>query len=223
MGIGKTIQGIGTSELYHPEPAIFMQRLADTFQLNIHKFYIDGEEQVFDGINNGAGLEIAVHAFSSGKKKQITYDFGIPISHSTEKVFDFMFYPNQIFSFSHIPYSSASWRFFIEDMVVGGIKNLLPSYRAVQKLYMPYVELLGCKQLIISTDAGYQWEEDLLFSDNYEGVFTDDTLMDYISESDNIRFISLHEVFAGKHTYDLRKIYEAKGEFDIAFIDHLIH
>ncbi|WP_069657750.1 hypothetical protein [Arcticibacter eurypsychrophilus] len=61
MGLGKTIREVGAAELYHPEPDVFLQRVSDTFQVNISEFYIDGNEQNFTCTTSAYSESISVH------------------------------------------------------------------------------------------------------------------------------------------------------------------
>ncbi|EOR96758.1 hypothetical protein ADIARSV_0021 [Arcticibacter svalbardensis MN12-7] len=71
MGLGKSIKGMGTSELYHLEPDIFLRRVSDTFQVNISEFYIDGDEQNFNAPSSAYLESISVHDFHSMQKKPL--------------------------------------------------------------------------------------------------------------------------------------------------------
>ena len=220
MGIGKNIEGVGISDIYHPNPEQFIRNVSERFKVNVD-YYLDGDKQ---NLQSDSSFVQSISVRSSRSEKLRSYDIDFPIA-DPEKEFSFSFYPNNVFSFMHIPFVNG-WGFFIADLFGDYLgtqskEDFQKEWQAVRSLYLPLMECLNCQQLLITTDAGYNWEWEIFFSERFGKKYSFQDLLDCVKKLDWLQILSLTEAFDFKLCDTLRKLYDEKRVYDVAFVDQM--
>lgn len=225
MGSGKLVLGYGITNVYHAEPEVFLNNIATSFKVNVKGIlYGDDEEvnELFIDHSFGKTLTVNVSLFLG---EDSSYDVIYPIDIGYEKDLMFSFLPNNVFSVMHIPFAE-TWRFLIAailgdyDRYLKGHDNYIKTQLELRSLYWPLLAGLNCKQIFMTTNAHHNWENVILYREEYDCMFEFEDILQAAKDADGIQLFDLLEAFGGKFDDQLKAIYD-DDVFKIGFIDKL--
>lgn len=226
MSSGKSIYAHSVGTIYDPKPEVFLQKLSIALAYNINVCFFDStsDKEINDTlyIENGFNEALVVNV-DIDRIFDENYFIVVPINH-VEKEFWITFYPNGIISIFHIPFTNG-WSFFVESILdksgyyFGGWDNYKKGMENVRELYMPIFKKLKCNKVFLSTDANYNWENELVFEGTYNQKISFEDILNCAVDKDNLKIFSLKSVFQGKFHSEIQKLYQEKEYFKIAFLD----
>lgn len=226
MSSGKNIYAYSVSSIYHPNPEVFLGQLSKALASNLNVCFFDSttntnpDKKLY--INNGFSEVLQINV-DIDRNFEENYFIVIPVNH-VEKELWIEFYPNDIISIFHIPFTNG-WRFFIEDILdksgyyYGGWDNYIKKMESVRELYIPIFKKLKCNKVFLSTEANHKWENELVFEGTYNQKTSFEDILSCAADKDNIKIFSLKSVFQGKFHGEIKNLYQEKRYFKIAFID----
>lgn len=176
MGIGKTMQAIGLSEIYSSDYKVVVEALAKRLECNIELDSYNGtdfdlaipEPQVFDfGYNRTYDLYVQYFDIDI-KNPDINniycdYQFTIPNAQPNHEAIEIDFHPDNIIHVMFLDFEER-WEYFF-DILFGNRKSqekqmIFSEYHKLRHAYWDILTKIGCDKIVIYTDFHYKLEDE---------------------------------------------------------------
>lgn len=224
MGSGKTIWGVGITDIYDADPETFLANVSKTFHVNVKGILNDKNfDETEIVLQNGYAELITINV--QLYEVEYGYEVHFPVIHKYEKTLDFSFYSNNLFSVMHLPFSAA-WRFFIDEILgegdeyLAGFDGFLKEKLDVRELYIPLLKKMNCSKMLVVSDVDYNWRNEFLYGNNYDAKYSFEDIQQAVHKLDKITLFDLKDTLNRKNNKEIQKI-AAEDIFQIAFIDEL--
>lgn len=158
MGIGKTIEAFGISNLYTSDTKQFLSQLPTTFNYEVTIYDIDycivEEYKMIHQNTDSSALYLTVEINLYKENEDPLYTITVPIKTENESKLNFIFYKNQLvqiqfLTFEHLWLSFLQCLYNYQDFDI---------FLQLRKEYKYWCKILGIDSLLIFSDHLYKFE-----------------------------------------------------------------
>lgn len=210
MGIGKTMQAIGLSEIYSSDYKVVVEALAKRLECNIELDSYNGtdfdlaipEPQVFDfGCNRTYDLYVQYFDIDI-KNPDINniycdYQFTIPNAQPNHEEIEIDFHPDNIIHVLFLDFE-VRWEYLFDTVFCTrqnqDHKVKFSEYQNIRHAYWEILSKIGCNQIMIFTDFHYKLEDE--FFEKKDKVNSFDEIIQYAKQIDNLIALNLGTVMS---------------------------